>query len=129
MKKIIALLFVLVFLVSCATQEAVKPVLQQSAPQTLNPKLQTGTEIGSALVEIKDFTFSPADLHVKAGTVVEWINLDSAQHTVTSTSGPESFDSKALKKDQKYAFTFSKPGTYEYYCSLHPGMSAKVVVE
>ena len=125
--KTIFALFVLVFLVSCATQ--VQESVKQSAPATNSQKPITSLESGSVLVEIKDFSFAPAELHVKAGAVVEWINLDNVPHTATSTSGPESFDSKTLSKNEKYAFTFTKQGTYEYYCEFHPGMRAKIVVE
>jgi len=125
MKKIMALLFVLVFLVSCATQQV--PAAQRVQPAKMEAVHKDNVAVQT--VEVKGFAFAPETLTVKAGTVVEWVNLDSTQHTVTSTSGPESFDSKKLEQNGRYSFTFTKPGTYEYYCELHPGMKGKVVVE
>lgn len=87
-----------------------------------------GVAKGQILVSIDNFTFSPKDLIVAAGTTVTWVNHDDVPHTATGTAGPESFDSKALDTDNKYSFTFSKPGTYRYYCKVHPHMTASVVV-
>ncbi len=123
--KTIFALLVLVFLVSCATQQV--PAAQRV--QTTKTEVAPKDNVAVQTVELKGFAFAPETLTVKAGTVVEWVNLDSAQHTVTSTSGPESFDSKKLEQNGRYSFTFTKPGTYEYYCELHPGMKGKVVVE
>ena len=58
-----------------------------------------------------------------------WTNEDDVPHTVTIKSGPESFDSGTLQKGATFEHTFTKPGTYEYKCSIHPSMSATVVVE
>ena len=78
-------------------------------------------------VKIGNFTFGPQELHVKAGTRVTWINEDDIPHTVTSTT--LAFKSKPLDSDDKYAFTFTSPGTYTYFCSLHPHMTGSIVVE
>jgi plastocyanin len=77
-------------------------------------------------VKIDNFTFGPQQITVKAGTTVTWINEDDIPHTVTSTGH---FRSKALDTDDKFSFTFTTPGTYEYFCSLHPHMTGSVVVE
>jgi amicyanin len=79
------------------------------------------------IVKIGNFTFGPQELHVKAGTRVTWINEDDIPHTVTSTT--LAFKSKPLDSDDKYAFTFTSPGTYTYFCSLHPHMTGSIVVE
>jgi len=81
----------------------------------------------TAEVTIDNFTFSPATLTVKAGTQVTWTNHDDMPHTVTSED--QTFKSKALDTDEKFSFTPSKPGTYTYYCSIHPKMTGKLVVE
>lgn len=80
-----------------------------------------------AKVKIDNFTFEPQKLTIKAGTTVTWKNEDDIPHTVTSTT--RTFKSKALDTDDSFSFTFTTPGTFEYFCSLHPHMTATVVVE
>jgi plastocyanin len=77
-------------------------------------------------VKIGNFTFSPQRLTVKAGTTVTWTNEDDIPHTIAS---PPKFKSKALDTDDKFSFTFTTPGTYSYFCSLHPHMTGSIVVE
>ena len=78
-------------------------------------------------VKIDNFSFSPASLEIKPGTKVTWTNADDIPHTVVSNE--QVFKSKALDTDEKFSFTFDKPGTYPYFCSLHPKMTAKIVVQ
>jgi amicyanin len=78
-------------------------------------------------VKIDNFTFGPAELTVAVGTTVTWINEDDIPHAIAASD--KSFKSKALDTDDTYAFTFTKPGTYEYFCSLHPQMKATIVVD
>jgi plastocyanin len=78
-------------------------------------------------VKIDNFAFAPQRIVVKAGTTVTWINADDAPHTVASSS--KVFKSGALDTEDKFSFTFATPGTYEYFCSLHPHMTGTVVVE
>jgi plastocyanin len=82
---------------------------------------------GDTTVKIDNYVFGPADLTVKAGTTVTWINDDDIPHTVVATG--KAFRSKALDTDDKFSFTFTTPGSYEYFCSLHPYMKATVKVE
>jgi len=77
-------------------------------------------------VTIDNFSFAPANLTVPAGTTVTWTNRDDVPHTVASEDG--TFRSHALDTDEKFSCTFTKPGTYSYFCSVHPRMTAKVVV-
>jgi plastocyanin len=84
-------------------------------------------EADDAAVKIDNFTFTPKSVTVKAGTTVTWTNQDDIPHTVTSTN--KQFRSKALDTDDKFTFTFSTPGTYDYFCSLHPKMTGTIVVE
>jgi plastocyanin len=77
-------------------------------------------------VKIDNFEFVPAQLTVKAGTTVTWTNADDIPHTVVATA--RTFRSKALDTDDKYSFTFTTPGSYEYFCSLHPHMKATITV-
>ncbi len=78
-------------------------------------------------VTIDNFCFSPQTLTVPAGTKVTWTNKDDVPHTVTSTD--KQFGSRALDTDEKFSFTFSTPGTYNYYCSVHPRMLGKIIVQ
>lgn len=87
------------------------------------------TAADSAAVHIDNFTFSPATLTVKAGTRVTWTNRDDEPHTVTSTASPRAFASAALDTDGTFAFTFDKPGTYSYFCAIHPHMTGVIVVK
>ena len=80
-----------------------------------------------AEVTIDNFSFTPAEIRVKAGTTIIWTNRDDIPHTVTSTESV--FKSKALDTDDKFTTTLTKPGTYSYYCSIHPKMTGKVIVE
>ena len=81
----------------------------------------------SADVKIDNFSFTPAAITVKVGTQITWTNGDDIPHTVVSED--QSFKSTVLDTDQKFTFTASKPGTYSYFCSIHPKMTGKLVVE
>jgi plastocyanin len=78
-------------------------------------------------VKIDNFSFGPATLTVTVGTTVTWTNRDDIPHTVVSTDGV--FKSKVLDTDEKFSYTFSKTGTYPYFCSIHPKMTGKIVVQ
>jgi plastocyanin len=78
-------------------------------------------------VKIDNFVFSPERLTVKAGTTVTWINHDDIPHTVAAQD--RAFKSKVMDSDESFSFTFSTPGEYSYFCSLHPHMTGTIVVE
>ena len=78
-------------------------------------------------VKIDNFSFAPETIKVSVGTTVTWTNRDDIPHTVVSTDGV--FKSKVRDTDEKFSFTFTKAGTYPYYCSVHPKMTGKVVVQ
>lgn len=80
-------------------------------------------------VKIQMYAFSPAALTVTQGTAVTWTNYDTAPHTVTVSSGPVTFSSPELQKGQSFTYTFTTPGTYSYYCAVHPDMTASVTVK
>jgi amicyanin len=80
-----------------------------------------------AKVTIDNFTFDPPKLTVKAGTTVTWVNRDDIPHTVASST--RIFKSKALDTEDSFTFTFTTPGSYAYFCSLHPHMTGTIVVE
>ena len=78
-------------------------------------------------VKIDNFSFGPATLTAPVGTTITWSNRDDIPHTVVSTDGV--FKSKVLDTDEKFSFTFSKSGTYPYFCSIHPKMTGKIIVQ
>ena len=79
-------------------------------------------------VQIAGFAFAPQAITVTAGDSITWTNQDEAPHTVTTSSGPQAISSPSLSKGQSFTFTFTVPGTYSYYCAVHPDMRAQVVV-
>ena len=80
-------------------------------------------------VKIDNFSFGPTLLTVSVGSTVTWINRDDIPHTVVSADDPKVFKSKVLDTDEKFSFTFTKAGTYAYFCSIHPKMTGKIVVQ
>ena|SRR6516225_6253091 len=82
----------------------------------------------AAAVSIDNFTFNPPTLTVKAGTTVTWTNKDDIPHGIAAT-GNAFARSSALDTDDHYAFTFATPGTYQYFCYIHPHMTGTIVVE
>jgi plastocyanin len=84
---------------------------------------------GPGAITIKSFAFSPGEMTVKEGTTVTWTNLDGVGHTVVSDAGaPEAISSGPISQGGSFSFTFTKPGTYPYHCSIHPSMTGSVIV-
>ena len=81
----------------------------------------------AAEIKIDNFSFGPQTLTVPVGATVTWVNHDDIPHTVVSTDGV--FKSKTLDTDEKFSYTFTKAGTYSYFCSVHPKMTGQVVVQ
>ena len=77
-------------------------------------------------IKIDNFSFGPATIKIAAGTTVTWINRDDIPHKVVSND--DVFKSKVLDTDEKFSYTFSKAGSYAYFCSLHPKMTGKIIV-
>jgi plastocyanin len=97
-----------------------------SGMPTSAPAAPAGPAVAANAVTIDNFAFGPAVVTVKPGTTVHWTNRDSEAHTVTSDTGV--FSSAALPTGAGFSYTFTKPGTYKYHCSIHPFMIAMVVV-
>ncbi len=89
------------------------------------PGAATATEADT--ITIDNFTFQAATLNVNAGTRVTWVNRDDVPHKIVSTD--KKFSSPVLDTDARFSFTFTAPGTYEYFCSIHPMMKGRVVVK
>lgn len=98
-----------------------------TAPLVATIILPAGAQNAPVAVGIDNFTFNPQTLTVKAGATVTWTNKDDIPHTVAAVN--RQFKSKALDTDDAYSFTFTTPGTYAYFCSLHPHMTGTIVVE
>ena len=79
-------------------------------------------------IEIKDFMFNPPTITVKSGETITWINRDEEPHTVVSVE-KQFKKSPALDTDQQYTVTAGAPGTYSYFCSVHPKMTGTIVIE
>jgi plastocyanin len=78
-------------------------------------------------VVIENFSFAPATLTVKAGTKVTWINRDDVPHTVDEND--KRFKSGPMDTDDQFSYTFSDPGTFNYFCALHPKMTGQIIVQ
>ena len=81
---------------------------------------------GVTQVTIANFAYSPANIQVHVGTTITWTNQDSAPHTVTFKNGMK--DSGWLRQGQAFSYTFTTPGTFDYYCTVHPYMAGSVLV-
>jgi plastocyanin len=92
-----------------------------------HPHASAPSEAAAPEIKIDNFTFGPAQVKVPAGTTVTWINRDDIPHTVVNTD--KAFKSKVLDTDDRFSFTFTKAGTFPYFCSIHPKMTGTVVVE
>jgi plastocyanin len=98
-----------------------------SAP--ISADAATQPEAAEQKVQIDNFSYTPASITVSAGTKVTWVNHDDVPHTVTSTTKPRVLKSPALDTDDKYSYVFDKPGTYTYFCTVHPHMTGQVIVK
>lgn len=91
------------------------------------PDAAAAAQAQEGTISIKDFMFSPTSITVSAGSTVHWKNLDGEPHTVSGIEAP--FRSGALDQNDTFTFTFSKPGTYRYACSIHPQMVGTITVK
>jgi len=97
-----------------------------SAPKAAAPT--TATAPATTSISIKKFLYSPTPATVKAGTKVSIVNADAAAHTLTDKADTRSFESGTIKGGATGSVTFSKPGTYSYFCEFHPYMKGSVTV-
>ena len=103
---------------------------EPTGPTTHTVDIPVGTSVPGC--EENNACYSPEDITINAGDTVEWINVDTAAHTVTGGSpadGPSGvFDSSLVMADAVYAFTFDDTGSYDYFCMVHPWMVGSVTV-
>jgi plastocyanin len=114
------------------SEASAQPASAAKGPQTsttLNLADAAAVAATSGLtIDIKNYAFVPASTSVAVGTKVTWVNEDSVPHTVTTTSGPASFDSGQVAPGASYSAIFETAGTYSYYCADHPNMKATITV-
>lgn len=129
MKKIViaSFLVTVIFLIGCGsyygTSTPATPVQTQPPAATQAPAPAAASKVHQ--VTIKNFAFNPAVITIKKGDTVNWTNEDSVPHTVTGAG----FDSRTLSPGKSYSYTFNDAGSYDYVCSIHPNMKAKVVAQ
>jgi plastocyanin len=94
-----------------------------------SPKVNANNQPSAANTEVKidNFSFGPQTVKIPVGATVTWTNRDDIPHTIVSTDGV--FKSKVRDTDEKFSYTFTKAGTYSYYCSVHPKMTGQIVVQ
>ena len=100
--------------------------LVAAIPEAL-PAGEAAAAANAAAIRIDNFNFTPPTLVVAPGTTVTWTNADDEAHTVREKDGK--FKSAALDTDDTFSQTFTAPGEYEYFCSIHPRMTGKIVVK
>jgi plastocyanin len=113
-----------------STLSGAPPAFDVASRDAMRERERSGrarTALGANSVGIDNFRFTPAALHVAAGTNIEWINQDDVPHLIVSKTGAFK-SSPLLDTDQKFGVTLTKAGTYEYFCSLHPMMQGRIVV-
>ena len=86
------------------------------------------TPVTTDTVAIKEFAFAPGNVTIKVGATITWTNSDQDPHTVTSSGTGGPLKSPTLNTGDSYKYTFDKPGRYDYLCTIHPFMTATVVV-
>lgn len=101
------------------------PVVQPSV--TSAPSI-AGESPTPSSIEIKNFSFNPSSITIKAGTTVTWTNNDTVPHDIASDSDGSVFKSQILKTGENFQFTFDKTGTFPYHCGIHPSMQGTVIV-
>ncbi len=113
-----------------APEAEAAPAPAPAGPQTVTVDIPVGTSVPGC--EETNACYLPMSVTINAGDTVEWANVDTAAHTVTSglpSSGPSGeFDSSLIMVDASFAFTFDEPGSYDYFCMVHPWMIGDVQV-
>jgi amicyanin len=133
-KQVLLMTTAALALTACAADQQKAAPPPPPSPSMDMPSSSTAAPAGAAdaatanTVSIKDFAFTPSATTVKAGTTVTWTNRDQDPHTVTSTGSAGPLHSPTLQHGQTFRYTFTKPGHYDYLCTIHPFMTATVTV-
>ncbi len=91
-----------------------------------NPARQGAPVTGVTHMNMQNFAYQMANIQMRVGTTVTWTNQDNVPHSITFKNGMK--DSGLLYQGQSFSYTFNTPGTYQYYCTVHPYMVATVTV-
>lgn len=126
---IIGLALIMIAFISGISCQGSSPAPEPTPAPMPTPALEPTPSSMPATIELEiaNFAFSQATITVPIGTTVTWYNKDSAPHTVTTRE--PLFDSSRLSLDENFSYTFNQSGTFEYYCTIHPYMSGKIIVE
>jgi len=108
----------------CAIHPEMRGTVTVAAPP--DPVASDPAVGGDVPVSIVDMVYAPATVEVTAGTTVRWTNDDSVIHTVTARDG--SLNSGIMQTGAEFSLTFDEAGTFDYFCAVHPSMTARVVV-
>src|SRR5579859_2858103 len=121
-------LVIAVLALSACGQDVTASSAPTTAPHATTPALTPSLRprVNGPQLSIDNFTFIPATLTVPAGATVTWTNHDDVPHTVTATD--KHFTSQALDTDDQFSYRFTTPGTYNYYCTIHPKMQGTIIV-
>jgi plastocyanin len=106
---------------------AILITMAAARPRTSGATLAEEKTANETAIKIDNFTFAPATVTIHVGDAVRWTNHDDIPHNVVSED--KSFKSEVLDTDENFGYTFTKAGTYSYYCSIHPRMTGKIVVQ
>jgi plastocyanin len=121
--------FLLVAAAVVAGGFAVIPRRRSAATTAAAARHMPAADPAGPRVTIDNFAFDPQVVTVAPGTKVTWLNRDDVPHTATSSASPPKFNSKAIDTDGQYSFVFTQPGTYPYFCAVHPKMTATIIVK
>jgi plastocyanin len=121
-----------VYLTEAGAAEGAEMTETETEEATVVAETETQTDTaamtGAAAVDIANFAFNPGTIEVAVGDTVTWTNSDSAAHTATQLPSGSGFQSGTLDPGASYSFTFDTPGTYDYHCEFHAGMTGQVIV-
>jgi plastocyanin len=125
------LMIAAMLLAACSSAAPTSLAVQPTQASQSNPTIAPAQSGNDVAITLSNFAFDPSSLTVKVGTTVTWTNQDSASHNVVADN--EEFKSDTLSKGDTFSFTFTKEGTYAYYCSFHggpngQGMSGQIIV-
>ncbi len=129
-KILIFILTLALLLTACNSNKDSKTTASTTTQQIPDSKepLESSTQPSQSVsVAIQGNKFSPSSLKIKVGSIVTWTNMDSVPHNVKSSDG--TLDSPDLFKGDSWSFTFTKSGTYNYICSIHPFMKGSITVD
>ena len=125
---------VVIAVVIIAVVIGIRAVTKPSVPSTQSntqSAASANTEVREGIIEIaiRNFVYDPAEIKIKAGSKLTWVNYDNAPHTVSSDSGEKNeLNSAMLAQGDSYGHVFETPGVYNYHCSINKEMKGKVVV-